>query len=98
MKKFDLYKELQDLGFTAETDRLGRDCLKKHYEKDIEVLWHGSVRPTFDITAAFSEDHGVVTVSYSRETRDPFKTKVHLNEKRALNAIRTTAGNNGYEL
>lgn len=96
-KKFDLYEELQNLGFTAETDRYGRDCLKRHFEKNVEVVWHGTVRSTFDITAVFNRDHEVVTVNYSKDVRDPFKTKVHFNQKRALNAIRETAKNNGFE-
>ena len=39
-KKFDLYEELQNLGFYKVDDEFG-DVLRKDYQKIIDVAWVG---------------------------------------------------------
>lgn len=98
-KKFDLYQELKELGFYEVDDEFG-DVLRKDYEKETEVVWHGTVTINYSVRAIFNKDHKVVTVNYYQGSvqRKPHKTKTHLNEKRALNAIRDTVKHNGFEL
>lgn len=98
MKNFDLYSELEKLGFESGKDSFGFDCLSKKYERETEVLWYGKHTFRFQISARFNSDHSVVTVFYYDGNNTPFKTKTHMNEKRALNAIRETAKNNMFEL
>lgn len=98
-KEFNLYEELKAIGFEESKDQFGFDCLIKKYERETEVLWHGKQIVRFEISARFNPDHSVVTVFYyNGGHHTPFKTKTHLNEKRALNAIRETAKNNSFEL
>ena len=98
MKKFDLYTELQALGFKAVKDQFGRDCLTNGWMKNIEVAFYGPWVSRLNIDVVFNTDHSVATVSYYDGGRRPFKTKTHLNEKRALNAIKATAENKGFEI
>lgn len=97
-KNFNLYEELKALGFAEQEDEFGRPCLVKHYEKEVEVCWYGKQAYSFGIVACFNEIHSIATVYFFDGTIFAFKTKTYLNEKRALNAIRETAKNKGFEL
>ena len=98
MKKFDLYEELKYLGFEEGKNQFGNDCMTKTYKKTVEVLWQGEYETSLKIEAQFNPEHSVVNVLYYEGRPYPFKVKVHLNEKRALNAIRDTAKNHGFEI
>lgn len=99
MKGFDLYQELIGKGFEKSNDEFNRECLAKHYEKEVEVCWYrGTWHSTFDIKAVFNPDHTVVKVFYYNQSKTPFKTKTHISSKKAYNAICQTLRNNGYEL
>lgn len=100
MKNFDLYTELKAYGFKAVTDRMGHDCLTMGWIKREQCF--GTLGGVYDmrlnIDVVFNSDRSVATVQYFDGGRSPFKTKVHLNEKRALNAILATAKNHGFVL
>lgn len=96
-KNFDLYEELEKRGFEKYVDIFGRECLKKDYEKEVEVVWHGKVKTKYSVEVAFNSDKSIVNVEYFND-RTSVKTKTHLNEKRALNAISMTVKNAGFEL
>ena len=97
-KKFDLYETLKANGFYEVHDEFG-DVLRKDYEKQVEVLWYGIQTSYFIARIRFNADHSVVQASYydDKIPARAFKTKTHLNEKRAFNAIKATVENNGYE-
>lgn len=97
-KKFDLYSELLNKGFTASEDQYGCHCLTLNLEKKVETVWWGEQTRSLGIMAAFNPEHTVVTVYYANGGREDFKVKEHLNEKRALNAIIATAKNQGFEI
>ena len=98
-KAFNLYEELKANGFYEVNDEFG-DVLRKDYEKEIEVAWYGKQKSNFLVRVRFNASHSVAQVAYYHNTVPvrPFKEKTHLNEKRALNAIRQTVENNGFEL
>ena len=98
-KKFDLYKELQNLGFYKVDDEFG-DVLRKDYQKIIDVAWVGKRTKHFVVRVKFNSDHTVATAYYYQNSVpvSAFKVKTHLNEKRALNAIRDTLRNNEFEI
>ena len=98
MKNFDLYNELKANGFYEIHDEFG-DVLRKDYEKEVEVAWYGIQKSNFIVRVRFNGDHSVAQADYynSSVPARAFKSKVHLNEKRALNAIRQTVENNGFE-
>lgn len=98
MKKFDLYEELKANDYVEVDDGFGRKHLVKHYEKEVEVCWYGKHTSTFDVEVYFNSDHTVARVYYYNQSKTPFKTKVHMNDKRAYNAICATLNNNGYNL
>ena len=99
MKKFDLYEELKAQGFKPVKDRFGHDCLTKGWLRREPCF--GTLGGVYDhrlnIDVIFNSDHSVATVQYFDGGRSPFKTKVHMNEKRAMNAIVATAKNHGFE-
>ena len=98
MKKFDLYAVLKEVGFKEQKNKYGSDMLICELEKEITVAWYGAQKYSIRIEVTFSADHSVVTANYYEDGfKRPFKTKVHLNEKRALNAIIATAQNKGFE-
>ena len=97
-KNFNLYEELEALGFEEQEDEFGRACLVKQYEKEVEVCWYGKHTSRFGIVACFNESRSIATVYFYDGTISAFKTKTYLNEKRALNAIRETAKYKGFEL
>lgn len=97
-KEFNLYNELKANGFYEIHDEWG-DVLRKDYEKEVDVLWHGKMKFNFIVRVRFNDSHSVAQVSYYKSSipANSFKNKTHLNEKRALNAIRQTVENNGFE-
>lgn len=99
MKNFDLYAELQALGFKPVKDQFGHDAMTKGWVRREPCF--GTLGGVYDhrlnIDVIFNPDHSVAQVQYFDGGRHPFKVKTHLNEKRALNAIRETAKNNGFE-
>lgn len=97
-KAFNLYEELKANGFYEVRDEWG-DVLRKDYEKEVDVLWYGKQKSYFIVRVRFNGDHSVAQASYYHNSvpANAFKNKTHLNEKRALNAIRQTVENNGFE-
>lgn len=97
-KKFDLYEELMNKGFHREsqigaTERLIRD----DFTRECEVLWYGVQRSTMMVEVVFNAEHTVCKAFYYQNGfRRPFKEKVHMNDKRAFNAIKATVENNRY--
>lgn len=96
-KKFDLYQELTEKGFTEQESSFGA-MLVKSYEKEVEVAWHGKMKSTYRVEALFNQDKTIATVSYFKGSMKADKVKTHLNEKRAFNAIRETIKNAGFEM
>lgn len=97
MKKFDLYEALKNDGFElTEVDAFGGEYLTKKFEKEVDVLWYGKMTSRFKVVVRFSSDHNTVTANYFKDTVSPFKTKVHLNDKKAYNAINATIKNNEF--
>ena len=87
-------------GFKAVKDRFGHDALTRGWIKREQCF--GTLGGVYDlrlnVDVVFNRDHSVATVQYFDGGRSPFKTKVHLNEKRAFNAIRQTVANHGFEI
>lgn len=98
-KKFDVWQELIGKGFEEIQMDYGF-CLTKTYRKEIEVLWYGKSETSIRVDVFFSPDKGTLkALYYDRDISvRPFKEKVHLNEKRAFNAISDTVRNNGFEI
>ena len=98
-KKFDLYEALLNKGFEREsqvgaTERLVRN----DFIREIEVLWYGVQKTTLTVEVVFNPEHTVCQAYYYQDGfKRPFKTKVHMNDKRAYNAINATVNNNGFE-
>ena len=93
--KFDLYEALKNDGFEFEkVDAFGGEYLTKKFEREVEVVWYGKMLSTLEVVVRFSSDHNTITVNYFKGTARPFKTKTHLNDKRAYNAINATIENN----
>lgn len=97
MKKFDLYQELLNAGFKAQENP---NQLVKEYHKEVEVCWYGKQDSVIVAEVWFNEERTTCKAYYYydciRRSRQ-FKEKVHLNEKRAFNAIRATVENKGFE-
>ena len=100
MAKFDLFKTLTEKGFTETADNYGRIILTKSYEKEVEVVWYGKQTSRLYVDVYFNSDKTVAQVAYMHRFAEatPFKTKTHLNDKRAYNAIAQTIENNGFEI
>ena len=97
-KKFDLYQELANKGFTEKENTLGT-MLVKSYEKEVEVAWYGKMKTPYRVEVLFNADQTVANVCYFKEVAPhPVKVKAHLNEKRAFNAICETIKNAGFEM
>ena len=98
-RRYDLYEALKAEGFYEVKDEFG-DVLRKDYEKQTEVLWYGIQTSYFIVRVRFNADHSVAQVSYydDKIPARAFKTKTHLNEKRAYNAIKQTAELRGWKL
>lgn len=84
--KYDLYEALKQEGYTKRESNYG-DIIEKEYKALFQPI---------KVVAVFSTDHSVVTMKYyAGGCKREFKNKVHLNEKRAYNAIMATLYNNG---
>ena len=94
-KKFDLYEALLADGFKVSEPVLGCDVLLRDLDR-VDAL---GIKFHLIVSVLFSPDHGVARVSYHHDSpkRSPFKTKTHLNDRRAYNAIVATVKNNGFE-
>ena len=95
-KKYNIYEALQAEGFKESVSNWGTPMLTKEIEKMVTVAWYGEMKASLKIEIRFSADLEVLTVSYSDGAKTPFKTKTHLNEKRAYNAIHKTAELKGF--
>lgn len=96
-KKFDAYEALKNEGFTETVDELGYVELSRKFEKEVDVAWYGKMTKTFAIVIGFNSDKTVMRVWYYDRPKKPSKVKDHLNDKRAYNAIHSTAKYNGFE-
>ena len=96
-KNFNLKDELLKEGFRidVEQDVFGGSIISKVFTQEVEVVWYGKQERSLIVTVRFSQDEQNVRVTYSTG-RTIFKTKDHLNEKRALNAIHQTIANQGF--
>lgn len=96
MKKFDLYKELENKGFAARKDEYGFDVLVKEFSKEVEIAWIGKEISVIRVEVRFNKEKTTATASYfSGYSR--FKEKTHLNDKKAFNAIKATVEFKGFE-
>ena len=88
-------------GYTLKTVRSGseivHDFLTKTYERVSDVLWHGPMRSEMTVEVHLSADHETLRVYYY-DGRRQIKSKVHMNDKRAYNAIRNTLAHYSYEM
>lgn len=98
MAKFNVFDALVEKGFEQGVDRFGRTFLAKHYEKEVEVLWYGSAKHERDVVVTFNTDRTSLTADYYDGFKRPYKTKLHLNDKRAYNAIVETIRNAEFEI
>ena len=93
-KKFDVFAALKDLGFEeVKSTTLPGTYLTKSYNRtdDYGYTTH------FTVQIYFSQDMSTLVADYY-DGHTQIKHKVHLNEKRAFNAIKQTAANHGFEL
>ena len=99
-KKFDLYQELANNGFDVDPYNDGDDSyLVKCFEKEVEVCWYGKQKSTLEIGVQFNPERTTCRVYYYKDGfKRAFKVKDHMADKRAFNAIKETAKNNGFEL
>lgn len=97
---FNLYDELKNNGFNTETkDEFGGTILTRDFEKEVEVVWYGKQTSRYKVQVRFSADMRTVQASYYKGSFGaPDKTKTHLNDRRALNAIRQTIENAGFAI
>lgn len=100
--KFNLKEALAAKGFAPIADPFGcavhGQLVQKVFEREVETVWHGTVKTTLTVTARFTSDDQALTVSYYNHGSDPFKVKTHLSNKRAYKAIEDTLFNNGFVL
>lgn len=96
-KKFDAYEALRNEGFAESINEFGCVELSRKFEKEIEVVWYGKSTKTFAIIIEFNSDKTAMRVWYYNRPNCPSKVKDHLNDKRAYNAIHSTAKYNGFE-
>ena len=95
--KFNAIDALIANGYALVKDDLGRESLVKDYERIAHVAFYGDMVSTLRVVISLNSDKTVMSVAYSNGSRAPFKTKVHLNDKRAFNAIKATVTNNSFE-
>ncbi len=95
-KKFDVYEALKKEGFTEDVDRFGCVELTRNFEKEIELAWYGKATQRFTIVVSFNSDNTVIYADYYDDCMRLVKTKIHLNDKRAYNAIHDTAKYKGF--
>lgn len=99
MAKFNLYEALKENGFHDSANPFGHMIVKKFVDERNMVSITGTpytYKREMEVRATFSDDYSVVRVAY-KENKHIFKTKTHLNDKRAYNAIRQTVQNNSFD-
>lgn len=95
-KTFNLAEELKKAGYTESINTWGSKELTKKYSDVVDVLWYGKQERQMTVTVVFNNDETSCRANYYDGGKSPFKVKTHLNEKRALNAIRQTVENHEY--
>ena len=98
MAKFDTFEALKANGFNEEKGAFGSIILRKEYSKEVEVAWQGTWTSRLTVELQFNPEKSVIGAAYYDGGRSPFKTKTHLNDKRAYNAIKQTVENKGFAL
>lgn len=97
-KNYDLYAELVKCGFAEGKSRWGQDSLTKEWSRKEGNPLQGNWVYHFKCEVVFNADHTTVTAYYWDGGISPFKAKIHLNEKRAFNAIKQTIKNHEFEI
>lgn len=100
--KFNLKEALSAKGFAPIADPYGcaahGQLIQKTFEKEVETVWHGTVKTAITVTARFTPDDEALTVSYNSHGGSPFKVKTHMSNKRAYKAIEDTLHYHGFVL
>lgn len=97
-KKFDLIETLKAHGFSSSTSMTGCPLFTLDMSRQVEVAWYGVQEFTIRVQVVFNPEKTICTVNYYDGFLRPFKTKVHLSDKRAWNAICETVKNKGFEM
>ena len=98
MKKFNLIETLNAYGFSSATSITGCPLFTLDLSQQIEVAFYGVQEQTLRIQVVFNSEKTTCTVNYYNGSLKPFKSKVHLADKRAWNAICETIRNKGFEM
>lgn len=90
-KKSNLMVELKDHGYQEAESFYGSRVFKKEYSS-------GKRYPLF-VEIRFTPDEAWLKAMYrlDKPAGRPFKEKMHANDRRALNAIKATVINKGYQ-
>lgn len=96
--KFDFIETLKAHGFSSTTSMTGCPLFTLDLSKEVEVAWYGVKEFTIRVQVVFNPEMTCCMVNYYDGFLRPFKTKVHMSDKRAWNAIRETLKNKGFEI
>lgn len=98
MKKFNLIETMKAHGFEYSDNAFGCPVFTLELSRRTEVAWYGVQEFKMSAQVVFNPERTSCTVNYFDGSRRPFKSKTHLADKRAWNAICETFRNNGYEV
>ncbi|MEZ3453547.1 MAG: hypothetical protein K1W17_04170 [Oscillospiraceae bacterium] len=101
MKKFDFLETLKSHGFSLETSGTGSPVFTLVLSRPVDVASFGVSELKLSILVELNKAGTCCEVSYYHgfSTQGfPFKSKVHLADGLAWNAICKTAKNNGFEI
>ena len=102
MKKLTLVELLKDKGFATSTyEKVSREhvVLTKTFEKDVEVVWHGTMHTTLTVKVFVNIESGICHADFIKDGSICYKDRWYDTiGKRTFNAIADTVRNAGFEL
>lgn len=101
MKKMNLVELLKDKGFAAaayENVSKKHVVLTKTFEKDVEVVWHGTMHTTLMVSVFVNLESGICHADFCKDGSIRYKDRWYYTiGKHTFNAIADTVKNAGFE-
>lgn len=102
MKKMTVVEMLKSEGFVSSTiEGIQREhvFLTKTFEKDVEVVWHGTMKTTLKVDVFVNIESGICHATFYKDAHRAYKDRWYDTiGKRTFNAISETVKNAGFEL